>query len=73
MSQNINDLEKTAAGAQSGEASDEISGRAIYFAGSVLALLIALAKGSDLFGAIGYGILSWLYVLYAIIALIFGG
>lgn len=44
-------------------------GCAIYAAGSVLAFMIAVAKGGNALAAILFG---WLYVVYAIIELIFG-
>ena len=70
----IKDIEKTPASAktQSSEASDEDIGMVIYFGGALLAVMIALAKGSSLIGALGYGILSWLYVIYSIVTLVFG-
>ena len=44
-------------------------GCGIYLAGSVLAFIIAIAKGGNGIVALFF---SWLYVVYAIIELIFG-
>lgn len=45
------------------------AGRALYGLGAVLAMVVSYGEDRSILWAIIHGVLSWLYVLYAAVAL----